>query len=139
MNTNTNKKVLSVEERLDRLERLVVKALVSIPLPDPTRNQMVDITRLPIVEQAALRERYFDNPTALVEQEYAVESVRAICVDSIATTQRQWDEEKVRNDAIENEKKRTEAEAAKRAADEAARIAQEEIDALTPAPVESDK
>ncbi len=130
---------LTVEQRLERLERLVVKALVSIPMVGPGQYRLIDIERLSITEQTAMRARFYDNPTALVESDYAVKSVLDICAGSIAAVQQRIDDEKAENDARELAENKRVAKISLDAANKQAAEAQAELDGLSPQKPESVK
>ncbi len=127
---NTKKKELSVEQRLFRLERLIVRALLSTPL-DTGASRLIDPEVFPRATQTALTKR-FDrfHPVVGDEAKYALDSVLAICGDDIEAEQSAVEAAEAKRVALVKEGKRQVLKAEKLAAEEAMRAAQEKLDAL---------
>ena len=131
------KKKLNTEERFDRLERLVVRLLLSTPA-GRNGSQLINVERLPRTTANALNKRFYPwaGEEDKAEAAYALDSILDMCASDIAAAQDNQDKADAKAKGIILDAKRAEAEDAKRIADEAARVAQEEIDALAAAQAE---
>lgn len=123
---------LSTKDRLDRLERLIVRALLSAPL-DTSGSRLIDPEVFPRSTQTAFRKR-FDrfHPTTGDEAKYAISSILSICGDDIDAEQSAVDAAEAKRVALEKEGKRKVLKAEKLAAEESMRATQEKLDALEP-------
>lgn len=132
MNAKKTKEKLSVEDRLDRLERLVVRALLGMPA-GRTGSQLINVESMPRATSNALNKRFW--PWAggedKAEAEYALNSILDICADSITAKQDKKANADAKAAELIRDGKRAAAEEVKRVAEKTARAAQEEIDALS--------
>lgn len=137
-NINEKKAVVSmtVEQRLDRLERLVVKALMSLGLYDPTKSKMINIEPLPIAAKTVLMSRYHGgNANYNAEVEYVTKSVLALCSVEIAEQQAKFDAAEATREAERLAQERKAAQAEIDAAEKQRKEAQEKLAKLEPKPL----
>jgi len=131
------KKKLNTEDRFNRLERLVVRLLLSTPA-GRSGSQLIDVERMPRTTANALNKRFYpwagDEDKA--EAAYAVDSILDMCAGDITAAKDDQNKADAAAKGLILDAKRAELEASKRAADEAARVAQKEIDALTVTQIE---
>jgi len=134
VNTDSKKvvpKPLNVNERLDRLERLIVRALLALPA-DVSRSRMINVEAQGRVTANALNKRFYQYESGTCEaREYALKCVLDMCTDDIAAAQIEQDAADAKAKAIKREAARAAAEEAKRIAEDQAKNAQAELDALT--------
>lgn len=129
----SNTKILTVNERLDRLERLVVRLLLAMPL-DTHTARLIDIQDMPRGINEALRNRYNSvKPFAGTEADYAKDCVFALCANDIQEIQATLSRAEAKRDAAQQKVWRAKLEAEKTAAekvlaDAQAKLAQERVD-----------
>ncbi len=131
------KKKLNTEDRFNRLERLVVRLLLSTPA-GRSGSQLIDVERMPRTTANALNKRFYPwaGDEDKVEAAYAVDSILDMCAGDITAAKDDQNKADAAAKGLILDAKRAELEASKRAADEAARVAQKEIDALTVTQIE---
>lgn len=131
--TSTNPgTALSTPQRLDRLERVVVRALLSLPLLGSQSNPAIAIEGMPAATKTALHKRFyqFSKDEDLVEAEYALKFVLDVCADDIVAAEVAEAVAADKAAGVILDQKQAAASEAKQTADSAAKAAQEEIDAI---------
>ncbi len=125
-------KTLSTSQRLDRLERVVVRTLLGLPHLDNQSNPAIRVELMPTATKAALNKRFyqFSGDEDIVESEYALKFVLDVCADDIVAAEVAEAAAADKAAGAILDQKRAVASEAKQAADEAAKVAQEEIDAI---------
>jgi len=100
----------TVEDRLERLERMIIRALLCVQCGSGKINR--------------------DSFIHYNERTWTEDAVLLLLREEISAERKYREDAETKRATIERDRKRKEAEARKAEADEAARIAQEEIDAL---------
>lgn len=118
----------TVEDRLERLERMIIRALLCVQCGSGKINRDSFIPEA----QAVLRNHFAEHSTAddYNERTWTEDAVLLLLREEISAERKYREDAETKRATIERDRKRKEAEARKAEADEAARIAQEEIDAL---------
>ena len=129
--STTESKELTVKDRLDRLERLIIKAIVNVPLSGPGDSKLVDYKCLPLAARPIIGRKYITGePECVASNEEMYQDLQDILAGEIAAIQAEWDAQA----AIEAEKitkrKRQDAQEQLQAAEQAAREAKLKLDAL---------
>ena len=124
---------LTVEQRLDRLERLMVKALMSLVAPNPALSRLINTDHLPMSARMILYSTYYPGqPKYNAEAESTVESILTICSDEIAEQQAKLDADKAKVEADRIAQEREAAQAEFEAAEKQRKEAREKLDKLEP-------